>query len=100
MRTRIASLQIEEDNDGRKRVVHRRYPADALLLLDPKTAGEGFLAIMQDLVNQLDGVGQEPAKMPDPLPEEPAPTPAAEPASAEPPKPPYRKPKLSAPAQK
>jgi hypothetical protein len=81
MRTRIATISIEENNDGRKRTVGQRYPADGLLLMDPQTAGQGFLKIVGDLVAQLDGV---PAQAPAPAP---APAPIPQVATARVPKP-------------
>lgn len=79
MRTRIVSIQIDEDQDGRKRTVRKSYPADAMLLLDPPTAGAGFLAIVQDLASQLDGAPVKTLAVPatTPTPEPPPPKPGA-----------------------
>ena len=75
MRTRTVQIIIEENNDGRKRRVGEIYEAQALLVMDPPTAGIGFLAILKKLAGQLDAPAVAPA---------PAPTP--------PPKPPRKKP--------
>lgn len=77
MRTRIVSIQIDEDQDGRKRTVRKSYPADAMLLMNPGEAGVGFLTIVRDLANALDGVVPQPppAPAPAPIPDEPAPAP-------------------------
>ena len=75
MRTRIVSIQIDEDQDGRKRTVRKSYPADAMLLLAPHVAGEGFLAIVRDLAGQLDGVSPAPAAFPAAIAAPPAPDP-------------------------
>lgn len=70
MRTRTVQIVIEENADGQKRKVGRIYEAQALLVMDPETAGRGLLAILSQLVQQLDspdaaalpGKQQEPPK--------------------------------------
>ena len=81
MRTRTVQIIIEENQDGRKRRVGEIYEAQALLVMDPATAGIGFLAILKKLVGQLDAPCGATA-----------PTPPAPQATPPPPKPPRKKP--------
>jgi len=81
MRTRIVSIRIDEENDGRKRMVSKAFNADAILLMEPTVAGEGFLLIVADLLRQLDGVGAMESAPPQTPKPEPEPEPSVEKAT-------------------
>ena len=75
MTTRVLTISIEEQADGRKRTVGRKFPADGFSQMPTATAGEGLLTILSQLEDELNGAPKaEPAPpTPEPPPSEPEP---------------------------
>jgi len=74
------TLTVEKQENGRITNLKNSYPIEPFLEMDPKTAGEGFLALVHSLSQRIDSDQATPAAAPTPTPPtatDPAPTPVA-----------------------
>ena len=70
------TLTVEKQENGRITNLKNSYPIEPFLEMDPKTAGEGFLALVHSLSQRIDSDQAAVAAAPTP-----APSPAAEPGA-------------------